>query len=256
MEKRLTFNEDEVNYDKYRPTYPSELYEDILNYSHVCEDSSLLEIGIGTGQATLPFLQFGAEVTAVELGDKLSAFVKEKYKEYLRFKVLNADFSSINIEENSLNLVYSATAFHWLPVPESYQKIKNSLKSGGVIALFWNHPFPNRDDDPSNTASRAIYQKYRPSDKKPREFSEQDCRKYVDALVENGFEDVEYKIYRRTRTLSTEEYIGLLNTYSDHRSLNKDLKLNFESEMRKAINDVGGYINIYDTIDLYLGRKR
>ncbi len=28
MDLRLTFNEDEYNYDKYRPTYPEELLND------------------------------------------------------------------------------------------------------------------------------------------------------------------------------------------------------------------------------------
>ena len=36
-------------------------------------------IGIGTGQATPPILDDGAAVTAVEPGDRLSAFVREKF---------------------------------------------------------------------------------------------------------------------------------------------------------------------------------
>ncbi len=74
------------------------------------------------------------------------------------------------------------------------------------------------------------------------------------ALRAWGFRDVEAKLYRRVRTLMTEEYIGLLNTYSDHRVLESELKQRFEEEMRKAINEVGGYIRIYDTIVLYLAR--
>ena len=68
-------------------------------------------------------------------------------------------------------------------------------------------------------------------------------------------EKVESKLYRRVRTLTTEAYIHLLNTYSDHRALDITVKERFEMEMRKAINEVGGNINIYDTIDLYLARK-
>jgi hypothetical protein len=53
----------------------------------------------------------------------------------------------------------------------------------------------------------------------------------------------------------TEEYIGLLNTYSDHSVLEPGLKKRFEEEMRGAINAVGGSINIYDTVVLYLARN-
>ena len=67
MDLRTTFNKDEYNYDKTRPDYPSELFEDIFDYANLCSSSIVLEIGIGTGQATLPFLQRGLNLTAVEL---------------------------------------------------------------------------------------------------------------------------------------------------------------------------------------------
>ena len=57
------------------------------------------------------------------------------------------------------------------------------------------------------------------------------------------------------RKLSTDEYIHLLNTYSNHRALEPPLKEAFESEMRNALDEVGGFINIYDTVDLYLAQK-
>lgn len=59
MDLRTTFNEDEYNYDKARPDYPKELFEDIFNYINLSESGNALEIGIGTGQATLPFLDKG-----------------------------------------------------------------------------------------------------------------------------------------------------------------------------------------------------
>lgn len=255
MELRRSFNEDAANYDKYRPEYPDELFDDIISYSQVESRSSLLEIGIGTGQATLPFIQVGCDITGMELGDNLSAFVAEKYSEHSNFKVINADFMLYPIEENFYDLIYCATAFHWLPKEDAYAKVMKSLKKGGTMALFWNHPFPNREDDPSNIANRKIYDKYRPSNEKQNEFSEKDCNIRIQELLEYGFEKVESKLYRRVRALTTEAYIHLLNTYSDHRALDATVKEQFEAEMRQAINEVGGSINIYDTIDLYLAKK-
>lgn len=255
MEKRLTFNEDEINYDKYRPTYPDALYEKIFSYCNLNSDSKLLEIGIGTGQATEPFLKFGCNVTAVELGDRLSAFVADKYSDYKNFSVINADFSNYPVNSDAYDLIYSATAFHWLPADKKYNKVMNCLKSGGVLALFWNHPFPNRDNDETNIASKAVYDKYRPSNEKQIEFSEKDCIKYADELKAYGFADVEYYLFHRVRTLTTDEYLHLMNTYSDHRTLEPSVKACFENEMRRAIDSVGGKLNIYDTIDLYLAKK-
>ena len=256
MDLRLKFNEDEYNYDKYRPTYLEELFSDIINYSHIASVHKALEIGIGTGQATLPILQSGCKVTAIELGDKLTRYVKDKFSNYRNFNVINGDFMEYPIKTEFFNLVYCATAFHWLPLEQGYAKVRKILKGNGTIALFWNHPFPNRQDDISNIVNRRVYNKYRPSDRGVREFDESDCQKRINELERFGFKDVTSKLYYCKRNLTSNEYISLLNTYSDHSALSVEIKNNFEIDMKNAIDEVGGKINIYDTIDLYLGRMR
>ena len=255
MELRETFNEDAVNYDRYRPTYPPELFRDIFAYSDIGRDSSLVEIGVGTGKATTPFLEAGCEVCGVELGDKLSAFAAGKFREYANFTVHCGDFMEFPLGNASVDLVYSSTAFHWLPQEAAYEKIRKCLKPGGTLAIFRIHAFPNRMNDPTNAANRQVYDRLRPSDRRIVEFSEDDCAPTVEALRAQGFRDVEARLYRRVRTLTTEEYIGLLRTYSDHSVLQPDLKRRFEEEMRDAIDAVGGCINIYDTVALYLAKN-
>lgn len=255
MDLRLKFNEDEINYDHFRPTYPDELFADVISYSSVDEGSNSLEIGIGTGQATRSILESGCSVTAIEIGDKLSDFVKKKFIKYNNFTVINADFMALPIELDSYDLVYCATAFHWLPKEEGYSKVYNILKSGGTIALFWNHPFPNRKDDISNNVNRRVYDKYCPSDKEIVEFCEKDCEQRIRELEQFGFKEIKTKLYHRVRTLTSDSYIALLNTYSDHRALDAEVKRAFETEMKTSIDEIGGKINIYDTMDLYLAKR-
>ena len=255
MELRLKFNEDAANYDKARPSYPAELFRDIIDYSGIGKSSNILEIGIGTGQATLSFLELGCSITAVELGSDLAEYSKAKFAGYDNLNIINADFIEADLKSDCYDLIYCATAFHWLPQEKAYNKIKKLLRPGATLALFWNHPFPNRADDAVNMASRRVYEKYRPTDKPLIEFSEKDLEKRKTELQQNGFENVEAKLYKRTRTLTSQEYIALINTYSDHRALPDNIKQNFEKEMLTAVNTLGGKINIYDTIDLYLAKK-
>ena len=64
--RRTSFNEDVRNYDIARPDYPKELFSDILSYLDERKaGKTALEIGIGTGQATKPFLDAGFRVTAI-----------------------------------------------------------------------------------------------------------------------------------------------------------------------------------------------
>ncbi len=57
-----TFNTVYSEYDKWRPTYVTKLYEDIFAYKQINQSSNVLEIGIGTGQATMPILEKGCSL--------------------------------------------------------------------------------------------------------------------------------------------------------------------------------------------------
>ncbi|MFC9708147.1 hypothetical protein ACFTRD_08295 [Paenibacillus sp. NPDC056933] len=52
MESKETFNCIASEYEKYRPTYPDEMFDHIFNYSNALKEDKILEIGCGTGQAT------------------------------------------------------------------------------------------------------------------------------------------------------------------------------------------------------------
>jgi len=78
MDLRLKFDEDVINYDKMRPTYVKELYHDVIHFSNFNSTKTALEVGIGTGQATLPFLQTGCALEAIELGEHMAEFVKKR----------------------------------------------------------------------------------------------------------------------------------------------------------------------------------
>ena len=151
-------------------------------------------------------------------------------------------------------MIFSATAFHWIPKESGYAKIKTLTKPNGVLALFWNHPFVSSVNDETNRASIAVYQKHRPNDKTPIQFDESKCQAIINELAHYGFRDIQSKIYRRTRTLTSEEYVNLIRTYSDHNALPEQIRFAFEKDMKQAIDEVGGIINIYDTIDLYLSK--
>lgn len=108
MDLRYKFDEDAQNYEKYRPTYIDELFADIITYSGLDDTKNALEIGIGTGQATLPFLSTGCNLTAIELGENLAAYSKDKFALFDNFSIVNTSFESYSAASNSLNLVYAA----------------------------------------------------------------------------------------------------------------------------------------------------
>ena len=112
MDLRFMFDEDVVNYDEMRPTYTKELFDDVIKYSKVNDSKAALEIGIGTGQATMPFLQTGCTIEAIEIGNNMAEFVKHKYAKYKNFHVTNVDFYDLRTYTSQIPPYYFQ--FQWL----------------------------------------------------------------------------------------------------------------------------------------------
>ena len=70
-----------------------------------------------------------------------------------------------------------------------------------------------------------------------------------------GFTDIRYALFYQERVFTAKEYIELLGTYSDHIAIEESIRTEFFSAIENAINNYGGKITIYDTMDLQLARK-
>ncbi|MER5895917.1 methyltransferase domain-containing protein, partial [Streptomyces sp. NPDC001876] len=67
------FDEDAELYDRARPGYPPELYDGLAELAGARPGSRVLEVGCGTGQATVPLAGRGCRITAVEAGARMAA---------------------------------------------------------------------------------------------------------------------------------------------------------------------------------------
>jgi hypothetical protein len=69
---RRTFDLAADVYDTARPSYPAELFDDLVGLAELKPGARLLEIGCGTGKATRPLLERGFHVVCVEIGARLA----------------------------------------------------------------------------------------------------------------------------------------------------------------------------------------
>jgi len=255
-----TFNTQAELYEKMRPGYPKELYDDLFHLIPIDQNSAVVEIGIGGGQATRPILETGCNLTAVEPGEAFSALCREKFAAYPNFGVMTGKFEDVDFPPERCDLVYSASAFHWVPEEIGYRKVFGMLKSGGAFARFANHPWRDKGNPALAAALDEVYAQYyhayyRSVPKLEDEYTEAQSIRRAEIAAKYGFTDIQHRLYHRERVFTAAEYVQLLGTYSDHINLPDEVRLPFFRAVEDAINAHGGRITIYDTIDLQLARK-
>ncbi len=256
----MTFDTVAPLYERMRPGYMPELYETLFQYIPIGEESVVVEVGAGGGQATGPILQTGCTLTTVECGAQFSARLQEKFQAYPKFSVCTAKFEDTVFPPDTYDLVFSASAFHWVPEQIGYEKVYAMLRSNGAFARFANHPYRDKGNPALSRALDDLYaQYYYPFYNKPpaviAEYTEQEAAERARIAARYGFTDIRYALFHRQRVFTAEEYLQLLGTYSDHIVLEASVRNPFFAGIAAAIQDHGGTITLYDTIDLQLVRK-
>lgn len=255
-----TFDTAVSNYDKMRPGYVDEIYQAIFKYVPIDENSNVVEVGSGSGQATLPVLMTGCKLTAVEYGENFSELLKSKFKAFPKFSVVTGKFEEVSLEEDAFDLIFSATAFHWVPEKEGYEKVYRMLKKGGAFARFANRPRNCQNEPELGEEIQELYNEYYNKQHNIKSgtkkwFTEEDAKAISLIPEKYGFTDIKYFLFYRERVFTASEYTKLLGTYSDHIAIEENIRKEFFSKIEDAINRNGGTITISDTLDLELARK-
>jgi SAM-dependent methyltransferase len=140
-----------------RPGYPSELFDLLAERCGLASGSKVLEIGPGTGQATLPMLDRDAAVTAVEPGLALAERLRRRTSGRA-IDVITSDFEDADLGGAAFDIVASATAFHWIDIDIGIAKCADALRDGGWLAVWWTFWGDADRPDPFHEALLPILQ--------------------------------------------------------------------------------------------------
>lgn len=252
---RSSFDSDPWAYEALRPLYPAELIRKVLDYARLPAGERCLEIGYGTGQATLPFLEAGLQVEASELGPQLAAFCRQKLAGKPKFRLYEGDFMELTLEKEAYQLIYAASSFHWLPRTAAYPKLRRLLAPGGTLALFWAHSAPAKEHEALYRGITGTFEAFFSDGKGLMPPYAERMERKAAALRRRGFKDVEVQLFRQQRILDGEDYIRLIGTTNRVHGLTEDARQAFEAGLAKQIAAQGGKVLLEDCFDLYLGRK-
>jgi SAM-dependent methyltransferase len=225
---RHTFDREAGLYASARPGYPQALFDDIITLSRIPPQGNILEIGCGTGQATLPLARRGYALDCIELGANLAAVARANLDSYPQVTITTSAFEDVPLTERSYDLVISATAFHWIDPGIGYPKIARALKPGGALALFWNKHVQTGGNTGFAQSVQGVYARLAPE--LARNFPGLPHPDAITLPVEGEmaqsglFGPVTVRRYGWEQAYTSQAYIDLLNTYSDHLALDPQVR--------------------------------
>lgn len=243
-----------ADYDYARPLYPTELYDTIQSFSGINKASHILEVGAGTGQASELFIANNHPLDLLEVSDEQVIFLENKYSENKKVRVFKDYFEDFQ-PDATYDLIYSATAFHWIKCENGYPKAWNMLREGGTMAVFWNMFW-------SLPPSGGIFDGLNEIDKK---YSVNCTADNIDSIKEKrikqitvgGFFDVpEYFEFRWTEFYDAKKYAALMNTNPKALLLDDTERTKYLQEIENYVHNHGGIVEMPEWVNLYLVKKQ
>ena len=210
-------------YAKYRPNYPSALFEFIL--SHIPNRTSAWDCATGNGQTAIVLAKHFDKVYATDISQKQldNAIASPN----IFYSLQPAE--QTNFPDNSFDLITVSQALHWFQFDQFYTEVKRVAKPGGCLGV-WMYNLLQI----SPTIDRAVLKLYKEIlgthwDKE---------RKFVDenySTIPFPFSEMECPAFQLHFEWTLDELEGYLNTWS---ALQKFIGINGFNPVRDLINDI------------------
>ncbi|HVB91361.1 MAG TPA: class I SAM-dependent methyltransferase [Acidimicrobiales bacterium] len=239
-----------------RPDYPDAVIDAIVACGQLPARPRVLELGVGSGQATAQMVEAGWDVVGVEPGPELAAIARARLARFKGPSVSISTFEAIELPDSSFDVVASATAWHWVDPSVGYHKAARVLRQEGTVALWWNAHVPDTRD-PRWIPVRRVYELAAPElDVLPRLTPDRpDYDPAAELHASGRFRDVVQHVFAFSVTYTAEGFLSLLDTYASHRHLDADRRRDLYDRLAEAVgNELGGSITKPYEAVLVLGR--
>lgn len=248
---RTTFEQVPELYDRARPDYPPQVFDDLVAIAQLPPGARLLEIGCGTGRATLALAERGYAVACVELGERLAAIARRRLSPFPDVSVAVGDFETWRPERGDFDAVVAFGAFHWLAPELRYARSADLLHERGKLAFVSTAHVLPPDGDPFFVDVQADYEAVVPADAQretgafyspPWRLPHPDAiGDHSDAVVtaeleaSGRFRPVAARRYRWDVVYGADDYLAVLATYSHHRALHDETRSRVLERIRRRI---------------------
>jgi SAM-dependent methyltransferase len=212
---RETFGSVAEQYDRARPSYPAAIFDDLAEIGGLEPGARVVEVGPGTGKATVELVGRGYDVTGVELSPDLAEVARRNAP---GAEIVVAEFEHWQPEPAGFDAIVATAAYHWVDPEHRYAKPLALLTPGGALAVVHGHHVLPSDGDRFFAEAQDDYDAAMPHpDNAPPPPPDQ----IVDAWqaefeFSRAFERIESRHHLQPLVYTADEYVDLLGTFSDH----------------------------------------
>jgi SAM-dependent methyltransferase len=257
-EGRRLFGLDPGAYDAARPGHPDRVYQVLVERCGLGAGTSVLEIGPGTGQATVRLLTLGANpLVAVEPNPSLAEYLSAVTDG--RPDVRAAALEDVDLPDASFDLAVAASSFHWVREEVGLAKLFAALRHEGSVALWWTLFGEGDRPDAFIEATTPLLEGLdaSPTRGEPgRPAHALDTEARLGALRAAGFADGAHELIRWSAGWDVTGIRALYGTFSPIARLDDKRKNDvLDGVARIAERDFGGWVERRLRTSLFTARK-
>lgn len=249
-DSKKRFSNRAENYKKYRPHYPKEITNFLIDKQILKKDSVIADIGSGTGLLSELFLEDRYLVYCVEPNDNMRKAAEENFKKLSNFCSRNGSAESTGLSNNQVDIITAAQAFHWFDIVACHDEFFRILKDNGYVILIWN--VRKNDTNDFMKSYEDLLNKYRRNSKKIQD--KQDDKTRAEKFFSN--EEFQTKVFKNNQFLDFEGLKGYMLSISYIPTEEDPIFNTMIAELKDLFDEyqVNGQIEIlYDT-QVYYGQ--
>jgi SAM-dependent methyltransferase len=232
------FDADAEAYQRTRPVCPPQMFGDLVRLAGLSPGDRVVEIGAGTGQATVPLAERGLAVTAVELGPALAAVARRRLAGFPDVEVVASAFEDWNPNHHDVDAVVAINCLHWIDPAVRYAKPAGLLKPRGAMVVggcAWARP---EDAEPFWAQVQEDYSAVGFAGSPPPPPSQIEAWHFP-AEASPYFEEIASQRYPFQLTYSADDYLAQLATQSGIHARGAATAERFLSLVRRRLEAAG-----------------
>ncbi len=126
------------HYVRCRPSYPTEVWDVLVEAVDLHAGSVIADIGSGTGISSRVFLEHGCTVYGVEPNAAMRAAGERELAAFPSFHSVDGTAEATGLPDASVDLVIAAQAFHWFNAVAARKEFARITGGDHDCALIWN----------------------------------------------------------------------------------------------------------------------